>query len=134
MIGYTTLEQSKKLVELGLDPFTADMLYYTLTPDIPVCKKPFIFKGQDMEIPCWSLAALISLMPNKLENLSTPNTSVWLEIGNRIVEYRRQSNIDQSTINNDETPSFRGVDLIKNAFDMVCWLIEENYIEKGETK
>lgn len=132
MKGYTTLEQSKKLVELGLDPFTADMLYYTLTPDIPVCKKPFIFTGQDMEIPCWSLAALISLMPNKLENLSTHNTSVWLEIGNRIVEYRRQSNIDQSTINNDEMPSFRGVDLITNAFDMVCWLIEENHIEKGE--
>ena len=132
MKGYTTLEQSKKLVELGLDPFTADMLYYTLTPDIPVCQKPFIFKGQDMEIPCWSLTALISLMPNKLENLSTPNTSVWLEIGNRIVEYRRQSNIDQSTINNDEIPSFRGVDLITNAFDMVCWLIEENYIKKGE--
>lgn len=87
-----------------------------------------------MEIPCWSLAALISLMPNKLENLSTPNTSVWLEIGNRIVEYRRQSNIDQSTINNDEMPSFRGANLITNAFDMVCWLIEENYIEKGETK
>ena len=134
MIGYTTLEQSKKLVELGLDPFTADMLYYTLTPDIPVCKKPFIFNGQDMEIPCWSLAALISLMPNKLENLSTPNTSVWLEIGSRIVEYRRQNNIDQSTINNDEMPSFRGIDLITNAFDMVCWLIEENYIKKGKTK
>lgn len=132
MIGYTTLEQSIKLVKLGLDPFTADMLYYALTPDIPVCKKPFIFKGQDMEIPCWSLAALISLMPNKLENLSTHDTSVWLEIGNGIVEYRRQNDIDQSTIDNDEMPSFRGVNFITNAFDMVCWLIEENYIKKGE--
>ena len=71
--GYTTIEQSKKLVELGLDPSTADM-YYFLDPtpagniyhlavqrvDVGIKNLPQYNEG---DIPCWSLSALLELMP-----------------------------------------------------------------------
>ena len=60
----TDINQSKKLVELGIDVNTADMLYrwhderwYCVSKDIPY---PYSLK--DM-IPAWSLAALLNVLP-----------------------------------------------------------------------
>lgn len=83
--GYTTIEQSKKLLCLGLDPSSADMYYkYVLpksdklhqVPDIgePTNALSWYNKGytlnsrkeplelKDFCIPCWSLTALLKLM------------------------------------------------------------------------
>jgi hypothetical protein len=62
MKAYTDLEQSKKLLEI-LPLESADMCYNWFVigkeySSIPQCRK-FI----DDELPCWSLAALLSLMP-----------------------------------------------------------------------
>ena len=85
--GYTTIEQSRKLIELGLDPSTADMYYkYVLpksdklhhVPDVgePTNALSWYNKGytlngrkepwelKDFCIPCWSLAALLSVLPD----------------------------------------------------------------------
>ena len=74
----TSLEQSKKLIELGIDINTADMYYEE------VCNLPkaiignYIFHNQCMEdrdykklsnpvlSPAWSLAALINIIPQEL--------------------------------------------------------------------
>lgn len=79
MIGYTTIEQSKKLIELGIDVDTADMYYF------PNLKTPGVlsysqmlehFKAKQSELndsginadvpdllPCWSTEALLKLLP-----------------------------------------------------------------------
>lgn len=70
----TSIEQSKKLLSLGLDPSTADMWWsrctitdfgdndlkvsYAVTP----CNISQ-FKNTDKDIPCWSFTALLELMP-----------------------------------------------------------------------
>lgn len=64
---YTSIEQSKKLLELGLNPNTADMFYpkideglYSVFPVIGY----EIFKKQISDIPCWSLGALLDVLPS----------------------------------------------------------------------
>lgn len=51
MKAYTDFEQSKKLAEI-LPIKSADMPYYYVKDD----------KDNDVEIPCWSLAALIEVI------------------------------------------------------------------------
>ena len=62
MKAYTDIEQSKKLAEI-LPIESADMTYDWAVIDkeystIPYCRKPI-----DDELPCWSLAALLDVLP-----------------------------------------------------------------------
>ena len=71
---YTTVNQSKKLLELGLDPESADM-YYPNRIDIKYQGAlPIEYKHGNpllsQEIPCWSLAALLSVLP--MVDFTTP--------------------------------------------------------------
>lgn len=69
----TSIEQSKKLLSLGIDPSTADMWYsyYGNSKYNPTVA----YKGQQWflcqirnslhdDIPCWSLTALLKLLPD----------------------------------------------------------------------
>ena len=79
----TTIEQSKKLIKLGVDVNTADMRYGYIAPydfsdrmydggydEVPY-PKDFLKKNADFseneydgELPAWSLSALLGLIPN----------------------------------------------------------------------
>lgn len=67
----TTIEQSKKLMELGIDLNTADMCYPydrhlgKLYGDIPYVMGYKSF-NKDVDFPSWSLLALLSLMPSTI--------------------------------------------------------------------
>ena len=71
---YTSIEQSKRLVKLGLDPETADMLYSPLYKegkvdsykDIPFMKEAFNNELPYDFLPCWSLGALLEVMPDEI--------------------------------------------------------------------
>lgn len=83
---YTSIEQSKKLIELGIDVNTADMYY----SDVPVREWIDISKGTHVvfksqifaienlrnheigkgDIPAWSLSALLELIPPYLGKFS----------------------------------------------------------------
>lgn len=110
MKGYTTIEQSKKLLSLGLDPSTADMIYTMVNGQ----KTPFIrMEGETIDecrgdIPAWSLTALFELMPVcfKMEHDSI---GYWVSFG------------VHCTKDYDEP--------IDAAFEMVCWLIEQGHIK-----
>jgi hypothetical protein len=66
-MNYTTIEQSKKLLELGLNPESADMwwtpLNWQLTEYYVEVKQDGIGTPKN-PLPCWSLGALLELIPD----------------------------------------------------------------------
>lgn len=67
----TTIEQSQKLLELGIDENTADMYYlydrnlHKMYGDFPYCREYKKIVG-GVDIPAWSLSALLDLMPQRI--------------------------------------------------------------------
>ena len=67
----TSLEQSKKLLELGINANTADMEYMFLKRDNSIVSRvPFIKDGYEEPdcsynmVPCWSLTGLLRILPS----------------------------------------------------------------------
>lgn len=131
----TTIEQSQKLIELGIDVNTADMEYMFLKRDgSKVSNIPFVKDDDEPEwpndssydfIPCWSLTALLELMPpylfefergidlNIYRNLNGKGWHVSYMPNN--IEDMKKDKFRQIT--NGDNP-------IDAAFEMVCWLLE----------
>ena len=68
MKSFTDLEQSKKLAEI-LPIESADMCYRIVAynPDDTHVYQPYCFVGTlESDIPCWSLALLLSVLPTYL--------------------------------------------------------------------
>ena len=71
--AFTDLEQSKKLTEI-LPIESADMYWYTVNGDL--CRTPNVIESEDdlyvdeKSIPCWSLAALLKVLPSELDSYS----------------------------------------------------------------
>lgn len=68
MKSYTDLKQSKKLAEI-LPLKSADMRYHTISHHNPYPCDEIVYtvdfsKPVDIDIPCWSLAALLDVFPN----------------------------------------------------------------------
>ena len=83
-LGWTSLEQSKKLVEAGLDPNTADMMYkyiggaYENGETKPLYDLVISTDNQnDTNIPCWSLGVLIGVLPNNKKETTTLSRGGW---------------------------------------------------------
>lgn len=135
MIHYTTIEQSKHLLELGLDTNTADMLWEQHNKEEPyVTIKPWTTKGKNIGahiLPCWSLTALLELMP--------PYLFEW-ERGIDLNIYRNLNgkgwhvSYMPNNINDMKTDKFRqitnGDTPIEAAYNMMCWLLKEKYLKK----
>lgn len=115
----TSLEQSKKLIELGIDVNTADMRYSPLNPDIPWVwvSKPLIEKDA---IPAWSLTALLDLLPKD------EDTVIGLCFGG----YKGEEYIDEwfCSFESDKKPfefhSYSNKDKLDVTFEMVVGLKE----------
>jgi hypothetical protein len=57
----TSIEESKRLLELGIDPNTADMSYDWIGGKVyDLCLAPCV---NEMDIPAWSLGALLDICP-----------------------------------------------------------------------
>lgn len=114
-LGWTTLEEAKQLVEAGLPVKTADM-YYWLAEG-----KEYVYTGKCSDsngIPCWSLGALVQLLPRtiKQEYNLLINTELW-------VMYRNPFLKDVECLF-DNSPF-----LIENVKDAIIWLLKNNYIK-----
>ena len=64
--SYTDLEQSRKLAEF-LPVETADLCYIAHSELINI-HEPFYKKKDKEDIPCWSLAALLDILPDELKD------------------------------------------------------------------
>lgn len=93
MKAYTDLEQSQKLAEI-LPPESADMYYYSYMS----IGEPFYMNYPNViedrqklaknDIPCWSLAALVELLPPFIQQSRFGRyTSYWLHMTKRTIRY-----------------------------------------------
>lgn len=109
----TSIEQSKKLIELGIDVNTADMGWNIFVDEsirlLPIDDWDLIKDGSGgVEfIPAWSLSVLLGLMPTFTLN----------GFGN-----------GQFNCRDERADSYALVDTcpLDAAFEMVCWLKENN--------
>jgi hypothetical protein len=131
-MNYTTIEQSNKLVELGLNPDTADMKWYYWKDEIDAPKVPTLgfdkavlesYKNtQAVYLPCWSLGALFEVMPeidNQLPSLRKYKNYYCVVYSDNVTR------LGDNQWQNGKTPT-------EAAYNMVVWLIENGYINKGE--
>lgn len=106
----TSIEQSKKLIELGIDVNTADMFWDTLfakKPEAQVDNHHLIDEIDDENrVPAWSLTALLKLMPK---------FSLEKDISNN-VGYQLHYNYNIAYCNEP----------IDVTFEMICWLKKHN--------
>lgn len=137
MTHYTTIEQAKHLVELGLDPKTADMFYPWHIADEEdtfedgyLLDTPMIGKyGSRGTIPCWSIGALLELMPKSIIDeytskgwlgMSAVYNSSW-----EWIVYYTNDDVDTLSMHEEQADT-----LLEATYNMVCWLLENDYIKK----
>lgn len=131
---YTSIKQSKKLLELGLNYETADMfydgiqdLYKEKVYNIPENGSSITVRTghiitergikNNLLLPCWSLGALLNLIPLPV---------LFMEItGGCITWVCEAHKLDGKIIH-----AKVGIDIIEAIYNMMIWLLENNYIEK----
>lgn len=131
----TSIEQSKKLIELGIDVNTADMYY---APDANIfVAEPYITTTEDETlipaykgvIPTWSLSALLDLMPPYLFEFER---GIDLNIYRNLNGKGWHCSYMPNTIENMKNDKFKqitnGDEPVDAAFEMVCWLLENKKI------
>ena len=127
----TSIEQSKKLIELGIDVNTADMVYC-----IELYKEGWKYSNEAYpidgtlegdDIPAWSLSALLELIPPYLGEFSEgidfgfgkAMNGKWYSA--HYLQYLQDDNMKSvKTVTGDTA--------VDAAFEMVCWLKENGKI------
>lgn len=113
MKSYTDIEQSRKLAEIL--PLESAYMYHFIDNIDKVNKVGFVYRKITADyysktkleyIPCWSLVALLKLIPNF--NMFKRTIECRIETTNHLVD--------------------KACEPIDAAFEMVCWLKEHNKI------
>lgn len=136
----TSLEQSKKLIELGIDVSTADMFYadllvdgnhkYNLHPLESYGFKTFeetklkVSEHLDF-IPAWSLSALLELMPPYLFEFERGiDLNIYPNLSGKAWHCSYMPNAVENMKNDKFKQITNGDNLVDAAFEMVVWLKE----------
>lgn len=126
----TTKEQSARLLQCGVDPETADMMF---TPHNTLSAEPYKETLKDRGyFPAWSLSALLALLPKEIDiDGYAYRISIYFEnpdepvIGNQwCLYYKPKKHNEKSRI--DDVPMY-APDLIECAVLMIEWLTANNY-------
>ena len=138
----TSLEQSKKLIELGINVNTADMLwtYDFVVSDINGLNViSNLLKPEENDIPAWSLTALMNLLPSEFTEVGKYSETTY-KIDIRKYALTDDVDIYQIAYGNyhwyedgghswsDMINSGEKEELIDAAFQMVVWLKENEKI------
>ena len=116
----TSLEQSKKLMELGINTSSADMSYssiHNIGQELSYCNLPLSILRMADDIPAWSLTSLLELMP-RIEHLKP------------FIDLSPNLNSEEVSIyyHSEDSPYIVKDNLIDAAFEMVVWLKENGKI------
>ena len=130
MKAYTTIEESKQLIEAGLDVNTADMFWQTSDePSLREYTNPHIYVGEEPKlmlkwlytIPAWSLAALLNIIDNNglvydISNDKNREFEILVYEANYISQEVKFHHTEHSIV------------------DMITWLLENNYIKSNKNE
>lgn len=121
----TTIEQSKKLIELGLSADTADMYWeydsFQGFHRLELFEDGFPKTLNKDDIPAWSLSALIELIPNKI---SISDDLYYVCYKRNSAELRGPITWD----GHQKTKIFKADNILDAVFEMVCYLLENKLI------
>ena len=136
----TSIEQSKILIELGLDVKTADMYYDVNSYGIQ--SKPEVVVGEvwSKDIPAWSLSALLKLIKSEIYGETIYGDTITYKVDFRKYKFTDDVDLYQiayGSIKFDVDGQYSFTDMINTgqkedpidaAFQMVCWLKENEKI------
>lgn len=121
MKAYTDLEQSKRLAKI-LPIESADMRYAPFGDTHPwFCDDCLIEKGAS---PCWSLAALLNILPETIED-------EWAEYDLQInMIYKKPEYVRLGDCHHSDFPSWDwdNEELLDNIVEAIIWLDDNNYL------
>jgi hypothetical protein len=126
----TDIEQSKKLIELGIDVKTADMYYSHefVNSAGDYYKLNFASEGYfddeeilGSDIPAWTLSALIDLMPHEI-TIKDDGTPYRLLVTHNLVHYPRLTTMWPSIYSVEANTT------LDAAFEVICELLEDKII------
>ena len=129
-MNYTSIEQSKHLLELGLSPESADACYdvgYGQTKAHIECENFISYftndeypELEDRYVPCWSIGALLELIPNITLDGDRFLPVLYIDGKYFTLVYQHMTTIFRSEY---------GKDIIVPIYKMMCYLLENNYIK-----
>ena len=126
MKSYTNIEQSKKLAEIlpleSADNYYSwhDERYYVVNKD---CPYPYSLKEK---IPCWSLAALLQVLPLGIyDEFDGCDYELEINMIDKMPRYIRLGDIYHSQFPYD----FEKDTLLDNIVESIIWLNDNNYFE-----
>ena len=142
----TSIEQSKKLLELGIDVNTADMRYHTISPYDPYPCDEIVYtidfgkpSGKE-DISCWSLSALLKLIKSEIYGKTIYGDIITYKVDFRKYKFTDDVDLYQIAYGSikfdvDGQHSFKDMvntgqkeDPIDAAFQMVVLLKENNLL------
>ena len=115
----TSIEQSRKLLALGLKKETADCCYYYYDGEYLIAFAEDAKYPSD--IPAWSLHRLIEMCPYVIRSLP----SLYLTMSSDSVFYCTEDNNEEY-----EKPFSRFTNMYDNYIECIEWLIKEGYFNK----
>jgi len=105
----TSIEQSKKLIELGVDINTADMYWSLTNQNHPPVIGKYCAEYGGMRLPAWSLSALFDILTEQDFTIKAIGNKFNIDIPIRHCKIWFSSLLDA-------------------AFEMICWLKRERNI------
>lgn len=108
----TTIEQSRKLLELGLDPKSADFAWVGEDG----CFVATSTDLTDTETPAWSLEALIGALPSGTAFIHTCRLGYCVSFCGGVNGHYENTSYSKSLIN--------------QVYELVVWLFENGYMQK----
>lgn len=128
---YTTLQQAKELIKLGLPENTADMYYEQDVNSSVDSWKVGVGKPNQQQNPCWSAESLLEMLPVTLyndEGFETHNLELSKDSDNSYtICYSPIHPSDYDVIGDDEEFSESG-SLIDVVIKACSWLLTYNYL------
>ena len=128
----SSIEQSRRLLELGLKKETADMIWthaYYSTWAATARENPLYFHEADEDtIPAWSLHRLLCFLPKHIQVYDEVwkfKRNLYLSIDEDF-NIRYEENIDEPCFDK----IFWAYDIYQNCIDCIEWLIKEGYFPK----
>lgn len=136
-MNFTSIEQSKKLVELGIDKYTCDLIhrkrdcgdgYIVIVPrtNDGLLHNLNYFDERSDDIPCWSTGALIDLLPVEIEGFDFKKNGQYWSLS--ILEYFSYNDVYFKVKYGKGEIAFEEHKLIDALIDMIEWLKENKYL------